>query len=313
MSPLKIFVSYAHEDENFRNELLKHLRLIEKQGYVESWHDREITAGAEWREEIDQHLQESDIVLLLVSADFVNSEYCYDIEMQTAIEAHNSGKNLVIPILVRPVSNWEEAPFGKLQILPTNTKPVSNWDIQDAAWADIVSGILKAVQRRGQEQLPHNSREKPNFDQLFQSISAAQQNSNVDGQELDKSLSDTAKAQLLYSIPMMHSKISALRAQQIEYEEEAKNIYNEIMGHVNSPLPFELKMTLVMSKLSDILHKKIIIDMLKLSIVDRIERAKLSPSIVGWPSRKEVSQQLDTDLKNREGALNGLLYLTGPP
>jgi hypothetical protein len=313
MSPSKIFVSYAHEDENFRLELLKHLRLIEKQGYVKSWHDREITAGEEWREEVDQHLRDADIILLLVSADFVNSEYCYDIEMQTAIEAHNSGKKLVIPILVRPVANWEEATFGKLQVLPTNTKPVSNWDSLDAAWADVVSGIFKAVQRREQEQLPRNSRKKPNFDQLFQSISSDQRTSDVKGQEFDKSMSDTAKTQLLYSIPMMHNKLSGLRAQQKEYEEEAIIAYHEIMGRMDSPLPFELQMTLIMSKLSDMLHKKVSIDILKLSIVDDIEKAKLTPSLVGWPTRKELSLNLEKDLKNSGDILNGLLYLTGVP
>jgi tetratricopeptide (TPR) repeat protein len=143
--PLKLFISYAHEDETLLKELVKHLSQLQRDGLIENWHDREITAGAEWAGKIDEHLEAADIVLLLVSADFLSSRYCYDVEMKRALERHDSGKARVIPIILRP-ADWETSPFAKLQALPKNGKPVVEWRRRDRAFLDVAKGLRRVVQ-----------------------------------------------------------------------------------------------------------------------------------------------------------------------
>lgn len=144
----EVFFSYAHEDEKLRDELAKHLKLLERQGIITAWYDREITAGTEWSGQIDEHLESAKIILLLVSVDFIASDYCYDVELKRAMERHEAREARVIPIILREVS-WKRAPFGKLQALPKNAKAVTNWENRDQAFADIASGIDRAVEELG--------------------------------------------------------------------------------------------------------------------------------------------------------------------
>src|SRR6266478_3518399 len=142
-----IFYSYAHDDEKFRNELHNHFGLLRQQRLITEWYDRDIDAGADWKDQIDNHLNMAHIILLLISADFIASEYCYSIEMQRALERHQSGSARVIPILLRP-ANWEEAPFAKLQVLPRNKEAISTWENQDLAYTEIAIAIRAIVERR---------------------------------------------------------------------------------------------------------------------------------------------------------------------
>src|SRR5579864_7606200 len=111
--PIEVFYSYAHQDEQLRTELEKHLSLLHRQGLISAWHHRHILAGTDWTQAIDTHLEQASIILLLVSADFLSSEYCYGIEMQRAIARHQAKQAHVIPILLRPV-DWQNAPFAHL-------------------------------------------------------------------------------------------------------------------------------------------------------------------------------------------------------
>jgi hypothetical protein len=146
MAPTEVFFSYAHNDEDLRNELANHLSLLKRQSVIREWHDRQITAGEEWAGEISSHLQTAEIILLLVSSDFLASDYCYDIEMQRALERHEAGDARVIPIILRPL-DWHDAPFGKLQALPTDGKPITTWRNHDEAFVDVVRGIRVAVEQ----------------------------------------------------------------------------------------------------------------------------------------------------------------------
>jgi hypothetical protein len=146
---IEVFFSYAHEDEALRNELAKHLRLLERQAIIAGWHDRQITAGREWAGVIDAHLQSAQIILLLVSADFLASDYCYDIEMQQAMTRHEAGDARVIPVILRPV-DWHSAPFGKLQALPKDGRAVTNWPNHDDAFLDIARGIRAVAEEMAQ-------------------------------------------------------------------------------------------------------------------------------------------------------------------
>lgn len=145
-SPITLFFSYAHEDESLRDELEKHLRLLQRQGVITTWYDRQIAPGTNRAHVIDSHLRGATIVLLLVSPDFIASDYCYSSELQFALDRQKQGGTHVIPILLRPV-DWQGAPFAHLPCLPSNHKPVTLWENQDSAFLEVVTSIRAAVGR----------------------------------------------------------------------------------------------------------------------------------------------------------------------
>lgn len=141
---IEVFYSYSHKDEPLRDQLENHLVMLQRDGVVKGWHDRRIIAGQEWDRQIDAYLNSADIILLLVSSDFLASKYCYDIEVKRAMERHEAGEARVIPTILRPC-DWQSAPFGKLQSLPKDVNPVTKWDNIDEAFLDIARGIRKAA------------------------------------------------------------------------------------------------------------------------------------------------------------------------
>jgi len=144
---LRVFISYSHEDKSLLKELEIHLALLRDQRVITIWYDQDIGAGTEWKPEIDNHLNEADIILLLVSPNFMNSYYCYHIEMERAMQRHKAGNARVIPIILRYVV-WEGAPFSKLQVLPTGGKPIKSWADPDEAFVNVVQGIREEVKRQ---------------------------------------------------------------------------------------------------------------------------------------------------------------------
>jgi hypothetical protein len=143
--PIEVFISYSHRDKALREKLGKHLSILKREGVIDEWHDRRIGAGQEWAGAIDEHLNNAAVILLLVSADFVASDYCYDKEMKRALERHDARDACVIPVILRKV-DWEGAPFAKLQALPEDGKPVTSWGNQDEAFTDVTRGIRRVVQ-----------------------------------------------------------------------------------------------------------------------------------------------------------------------
>ncbi|MEO1394933.1 MAG: toll/interleukin-1 receptor domain-containing protein [Cyanobacteria bacterium J06634_5] len=141
---LRLFYSYSHKDEILRDQLDTHLKILERQGLIQSWHDRRILGGEDWAQEIDTNLQQADIVLLLISADFIASDYCYNIEMEQAMERHQAGKAKVIPVLVR-AADFSGTPFKDLQGFPTDMKAVTQWSDRDSAWLNVETGIKNAI------------------------------------------------------------------------------------------------------------------------------------------------------------------------
>ena len=142
---LEVFFSYAHADEEWRDKLEKHLGGLKRQRRILTWHDRKILPGAEWAPEIGAHLSSADIILLLISSDFISSEYCWSVELKQAIKRHEAGNARVIPIIVRPV-NWKKTPFARLQALPKDGKPVSTWPDIDEALLNVAEGVQNAVE-----------------------------------------------------------------------------------------------------------------------------------------------------------------------
>jgi len=149
----KIFFSYSHRDEALRDELEKHLSILRRQGFIETWHDRRIVAGAELDHEISQNLETADVILLLVSSDFLASDYCYDVEMIRAMERHAAGEARVIPVILRPC-DWHDAPFGKLLATPLDGKAVMRFPTLDDAFVEVVADIKQALRQMGPVKAP---------------------------------------------------------------------------------------------------------------------------------------------------------------
>ncbi|HEX7186417.1 MAG TPA: TIR domain-containing protein [Thermoanaerobaculia bacterium] len=142
--PAKVFVSYAHEDEDLLQELEAHLKLLQHQRVIELWHDRRIPPGEDWKDDIDARLEEADWILFLVSADFISSRYCWGVEMKRAMERHEAGAARAIPILLRPCDTTD-APFMALQGLPPSFQPITTWPDRDSAWESVAKGLRKLL------------------------------------------------------------------------------------------------------------------------------------------------------------------------
>jgi hypothetical protein len=143
---LTVFISYCHTDEAIKEELVKHLSPLKRLNLISEWNFRKIAAGENWSDAISKKLESASIVLLLISIDFINSAYCYDVELEKALE-QNDGKNcIVIPVILRGCM-WQHAPFAKLQALPKDAKPVVAWADQDEALVNVVEGIKDAAEK----------------------------------------------------------------------------------------------------------------------------------------------------------------------
>lgn len=137
---IKVFISYSHADDQYRAELQKHLALLQREGRVDVWHDHRIPAGGELETHISAELEAADVILLLVSADFLASDYCYSIELKRAMERHAARTAVVVPIILRPC-DWHSAPFGRLKAQPTDGRPVVKWPSHDEAYSEIAKAL----------------------------------------------------------------------------------------------------------------------------------------------------------------------------
>lgn len=137
---LSIFISYSHADEPLKTELIKHLEPLKRLNLIETWHDRKILPGEEWAKSISKNLEEAHIVILLVSIDFINSKYCFDIELEKALELHQQQKTVVVPVILRNCL-WHHTPFAKLQALPKDGKAIKTFSDIDEALTSVVEGI----------------------------------------------------------------------------------------------------------------------------------------------------------------------------
>ncbi len=146
MEPLDLFYSYAHEDESLRDELAGHLKIMERRKVIRAWHDRRIVPGQKWDLEIDSQLETADLVLLLISSDFINSDYIWGHELERALKRHRDGTANVVPVLLRSV-DITDAPFATLQGLPTDLRAVTSWPNRDEAWTDVAKGIRRTVEQ----------------------------------------------------------------------------------------------------------------------------------------------------------------------
>lgn len=144
--------SYAHADEALRNELEKHLSPLKRMGKISTWHDRRIVPGEEFEGQIDHYFSTADIILLLVSSDFIASDYCYQIEMSNALQRHERGKAVVIPVILRPCA-WHQLPFGKLLAATVDGKPIVQFPSYDDGFVHVVDAVSRALDKLGAKAL----------------------------------------------------------------------------------------------------------------------------------------------------------------
>lgn len=139
---LKAFISYSHVDEHALDRLKKHLAMLRRDQVIAEWFDQVINAGGDIDAAISKHLDECDLFIALVSADFLDSSYCYEREMRRALALNEKGSLRVVPVIVGPC-DWQSSPLGKLKALPKDGKPVSDWTNKDTAWLDVVKQLRK--------------------------------------------------------------------------------------------------------------------------------------------------------------------------
>ncbi len=142
---IEVFTSYAQKDEPLREELLKHLKQMKRQGLITGY-DHNIDAGTDKKEEAKRYLDRAGIILLLVSPDYLDSDYHYDVEMGRALERHKEGKARVIPIILRYTADWNQTEFAGLLALPRNGKPADESN-RDKAFSDIALEIRKVAEQ----------------------------------------------------------------------------------------------------------------------------------------------------------------------
>lgn len=145
---INLFFSYAHEDEELRNALEVHLAMLKRNGLVRAWHDRRITAGSDLDGAISKHLEEADVILLLLSPHFLASDYCYETEAARALQLHAAGKAVVIPVILQPC-DWLESPFRKLRATPKDGKPVAKFPNMNDAFLEVTRDIREAANALG--------------------------------------------------------------------------------------------------------------------------------------------------------------------
>ena len=168
-----LFISYAHRDEDLKTQLDKHLTPLKLQKIIEKWSDRQIEGGQDWAHQIDSNLKSADIILLLVSPDFVSSEYCAGIELQEAMKRYRSGDAVVVPVILEPC-DWKWLDFGKLQATPKDGKAITDWPNINSAFLDVINtirqiaqGLLDQRQKKLEEKLAAAARYKSKVEEVL--------------------------------------------------------------------------------------------------------------------------------------------------
>jgi len=141
---VELFCSYSHKDKELRAEFESAVAILRRKNWVEIWTDQKIEPGGEWAGEINDHLRTANVIVLLVSNDFINSDFCYTQELKVALERQQRGDAELLPVILRPC-DWQEAPFAALQALPPEGKAVTLWPNRDEAWFNVAKGVKQTI------------------------------------------------------------------------------------------------------------------------------------------------------------------------
>lgn len=298
---VNVFLTYSHDDARYRENLGKHLKLLERKGDIVFWHDREITPGEDWGIEISHHLSKADIILALVSSSFLNSDYCYDIELKSALANHNSGRSRLIPIIVRPVS-WSDSPLGTLQALPANGKPVSTWSDEDEAWLNVVQGVIKvtrSIHRQKQAFLDGLPRALMSF------VPNRAKLISVDDNAVNRNIS-----RLRNKNKDLWQRVEKYRAEvrifSVHVEKGLEEIYDAIFSNMGAVL-----CNIVLFELFEAYFNSTVEE---LTIVEEVEKSDQKPALFGLQSSsaamKEVAESAALYNKGSKGVVSFINTLT---
>lgn len=144
MSKLKVFISYAKVDRDYVYKLKRHLTGLIRNGFIEDWSDLGVLPGSETVTKTKAQLEEADIIIFLISPDFINSDYINDFEIKKTIERHYKGEAQIVPVIIRPC-DFSSLSLDKFNILPKNKKAISTWENEDKAWSNILLGLKKVI------------------------------------------------------------------------------------------------------------------------------------------------------------------------
>ncbi|MBK7870926.1 MAG: toll/interleukin-1 receptor domain-containing protein [Saprospiraceae bacterium] len=199
--PIHVFISYAHKDEAFKDELMIHLKPLERGGIIDVWQDREIDAGDTWNAEIQEALLKARVILFLVSSDFMASDFIHREEMKRAIEKHKQDKVSIVPVWIRPSAN-SYSELDQFQSLPKDRKPVSKWDDRDEAWVNVVQALRRLFDKLNNPNpstTPVNTDPAPNVSPIVQNTAPSLDKSKIRDMIVKGKLKDALQTVLDYA------------------------------------------------------------------------------------------------------------------
>ncbi|WP_437959874.1 acylphosphatase [Sorangium sp. So ce119] len=141
---MNVFLSYARADRELMERLREAMSALEREKEIKIWHDDNISAGDPIECTIDEHLDNAELIMILVSASFLGSDACYDKEMRRALERERKGEARVLPVLLRPC-DWSQTPIAALSVLPIDSRPITSWPSQDEAFTSVAQGVRTIV------------------------------------------------------------------------------------------------------------------------------------------------------------------------
>jgi len=144
MEKIKLFISYAHADEKQKNRFVQLLNELTINGLLEEWSDQKLTPGLKWDKEIKRKLEESQIVLFLITESFFQSDYINDVEIKNTIDRYNKNEVLIVPIILDEC-NFKCSALKEYQALPKNAQPISSWNSEIEAWLDVIAGLKRSI------------------------------------------------------------------------------------------------------------------------------------------------------------------------
>ncbi|MEO9459882.1 MAG: toll/interleukin-1 receptor domain-containing protein [Lentilitoribacter sp.] len=189
----RVFVSYSHKDDNLRDELEVQLAMLKRQGLIEVWNDKRLLAGDHLDWTISEELDKADIVLLLISPDFIASDYCYKIEKARALQRHEEGTARLISVILRPC-DWTHTDLAQYLVTPTDGKPVTQWPDRDLAFLDVSQSIRRAIEDIGELREPQESHNYIELETKSQPANDLPRSSNL---RLKKEFTDADKDRFL--------------------------------------------------------------------------------------------------------------------
>lgn len=168
----RVFMSYSHIDEELRDQLEVQLAMLRRQGLVDVWHDRRLLPGDHLDWTINEELNQADIILLLVSPDFLASDYCYKIEKARALERHREGSARLISVILRPC-DWAYTELQEFLVTPKDGKPVTQWADRDEALLNVAQAIRRAIEKLERAKTPRQNHafiERPVSEEVAESL-----------------------------------------------------------------------------------------------------------------------------------------------